>query len=161
MKTNTTLRSLLGAIFAAVFAATASAAHVHLKSEPVITDLGEQLQVIVALAGLGNGDVTITVAVTGTATITGFNPGGNEPPGQNKVPVSTVTSTTIPSKQVKNGTVTVTLTTPLLEAPSATDAGFPNDLWEVVIDDVEFTQVTITVEQNGKTVLSKVINVEN
>ena len=158
MNASAYLRTLLAGLFTLVFAtATASAANVHLIGDPEISDLGEQLEVCLKLAGLGNKDVTITVAATGTATVLGFNPGGNLPPGQNKVPVSTVTSTTIPSKQIKNGTVSVCLTTPLLEAPDPTDAGFPNDLWEVVIDDVEFSEVTITVVQGGKTVLFKTI----
>jgi hypothetical protein len=157
MNTPTSLRTLLGAFFALIFATTAVAANVHLVGDPEISDVGEQLKVCLKLAGLGNKDVTITVAATGTATVTGFNPGGNEPPGQNKVPISTVTSTTLPRTAIKNGTVSACLTTPLLEAPDATDAGFPNDLWTVVIDDVEFTEVTITVVQNGKLVLSQTI----
>jgi hypothetical protein len=159
MNKPTTLRAFLSGLFALCFAATAVAANVHLKSEPVITDLGEQLKTCVALAGLGNKDVIITVAATGTATVIGLNPGGNEPPGQNKFPVSTVASTTIPSRQIKNGNVSVCLTTPLLQAPDPTDAGFPNDNWEVVIDDVEFTEITITVVQNGKVVLSTTLDV--
>src|SRR5262245_4613102 len=98
MKNSTFLQSFLGGFFALVFAATASAANVHLIGEPEVTDLGEQVKVCLKLAGLGNKDVKITVAATGTATILGFNPGGNQPPGQNKMPVSTITRTTIPAK---------------------------------------------------------------
>jgi hypothetical protein len=158
MNKPTTLRVFLSGLLSLCFAATAVAANVHLKSEPTITDLGEQLKVCVALAGLGNKDVTITVSATGSASVIGFSPGGNPAPGQNKFPVSTVASTTIPSRQIKNGTVSVCLTTPLVQAPDATDAGFPNDNWDVVIDDVEFTQVTITVEQNGKVVLQTTLD---
>jgi hypothetical protein len=159
MNKPTSLRAFLSGLFALCFAATSVAANVHLKAEPVITDLGEQLKCCLALAGLGNKDVTITVAATGTATVIGLNPGGNEPPGQNKFPVSTVASTTIPSKQIKNGNVSVCLTTPLIQAPDPTDAGFPNDNWEVVISDVEFTEIRITVEQGGKTVLDTTLSI--
>jgi hypothetical protein len=145
-------------IVTAFLAIPASAAHVHLKSDPVITDLGEQLQVDLALAGLGNQDVTITVAATGSLSVIGLNPAGNYVPGQNKTPVSVSASTTIPKNAIKNGNVSVSLTTPLVEAPSAEEAGFPNDNWIVEVDDIEFTQVTITVEQGGKVVLTKVIN---
>jgi hypothetical protein len=155
---STSLRAFLGGLFALMFATSAIAANVHVVGDPMVTDLGERLEVCLKLAGLGNKDVTITVAATGTATITGFNPGGNEPPGQNKMPISTVVTKTIPRGEIKNGSVSVCLTTPLLDAPDPTDAGFPNDLWSVVIDDVEFTSVTITVVQGGKTVLNQTIN---
>ena len=159
MNSPSITRSLLASLLAfLITGVTAIAANVHLKSDPVLSDIGDQLECTVALAGLGNKDVTITVSATGSATILGYNPGGNLPPGQNKIPISTVTSTTIPSKQIKNGTVTVTLTTPLLDDPDPTDAGFPNDNWEVDIEDVEFTTVTITVVQGGKVVLSKTID---
>jgi hypothetical protein len=158
MNKSITLRAFLSALFALTFASTGVAANVHLVGDPEITDLGGQLEVALTLAGLGNKDITITISATGTATVLGFNPGGNEPPGQNKVPVSTATSTTIPKGSIKNGTVSVSLTTPLLVAPDPTDAGFPNDLWTVVIDDVVFTEVTITVVQGGKTVLTQTIN---
>lgn len=162
MKTTALLKTLAGAALALILTAgTVSAANVHLKADPVIEDLGEQIETCLDLAGLGNKDVTVTIAATGTATVTGYNPGSNVPPGQNKIPVSTVASTTLPRTLIKNGTVSVCLETPLLEAPDATDAGFPNDLWLVEIDDVEFTEVVITVEQGGKTVLTKVIQVEN
>ena len=154
---TTTLRSILALIFSALFAATASAANVHFKSDPVFTDLGEQLQCDLSFAGLGNKDVTITVAVKGSASVVGLNPAGNYVPGQNKVPVSASASTTIPRSAVKNGNVSVSITTPLVSPPDATDVGFPNDLWIVEIDDIEFTEVTVTVEQGGKTVFETTI----
>jgi hypothetical protein len=154
---TTTLRSILALIVTAFFAATASAAHVHLKSDPVITDLGEQCQVDLALAGLGNKDIIVTVAVKGSASVIGLNPAGQYVPGQNKVPVSASASATIPKSAIKNGNVSLSLTTPLVEPPDATDVGFPNDLWIVEIDDIEFTEVTITVEQGGKIVLQTTI----
>ena len=154
---STTLRTFVCLLIAAFFATTASDARVHFKSDPVITDLGEQLQVDLSLAGIGNKDLTITVAVKGSASVIGLNPAGQYVPGQNKVPVSASASTTIPKGSVKNGTVNVSITTPLVEAPDATDVGFPNDNWIVEIDDIEFTEVTITVEQGGKIVLETTI----
>lgn len=139
-----------------VLGSTSMAARVHLKSGPTVEDLGENLEVCLALAGLGNKDVTITVAVTGTASVTYFNPGGNVPAGQNKVPIAAVSTQTIPSKQIKNGTVSVCLTSPDIEVGDA-----PNPNWTVQVDDIEFHTATITVVQGGKTVLHETIDLDN
>ena len=138
---------ITGLLFAAL-ANTANAANVHFKSEPIFTDQGETLEACVSLAGLGNKDVTITVAVTGEATVLYVNPGGNEPPGQNKIPIASVATETFPSTQIKNGNLTVCLDTPAVEVGNA-----PNPNWTVEILDVEFFTATITVVQKGKVVL--------
>ena len=55
----------------------ALAASVHFKhGSPVFTDNGVTLTASGALAGLGNGDVVITVTATGTPTATCTNPPG-------------------------------------------------------------------------------------
>jgi hypothetical protein len=61
---------LLG--FLALFSMTsvAFAANVHFKRDPSFTDQGQTLTSTVSLTGLGNGDVTITLQVTGGATYT-------------------------------------------------------------------------------------------
>src|SRR5215217_4951974 len=121
----------LTALLSLAIAGTAMAANVHFKSDPVLTDLGETLSAYISLTGLGNKDVTITLAVTGEATVIYENPGGNQPPGQNKIPISSVTSTTVPKTLIKNGTLSVTLVTTAVEAPAA-----PNENWTVDIQDV-------------------------
>jgi hypothetical protein len=125
------------------------AARVHLIGEPTFEDLGTNIETCLTLAGLGNKDVTITVSVTGTASVTYINPGGNIPAGQNKFPISSVVMRTLPSKQIKNGTVSVCLTTPDIDVGDA-----PNPNWTVRLDDIEFKTCTITVVQNGKVVLT-------
>jgi hypothetical protein len=148
--TRTGIPSVITSLLMMALANTANAANVHFKSEPTFTDQGETLEACVSLAGLGNKDVTITVAVTGEATVVYVNPGGNEPPGQNKIPISAVTTETIPSTQIKNGNLTVCLETPAVEPPEA-----PNPNWTTEILDVEFNTATITVVQKGKVVLRK------
>jgi len=135
---------------------TANAANVHFKAEPTFVDQGNTLEACVSLAGLGNKDVTITVAVTGTATITYINPGSNQPPGQNKIPISAIATTTIPSNQIKNGNVTVCLETADIEPPDA-----PNPNWTVDVEDVSFSTATITVVQKGKVVLKETFDVSD
>ncbi|HWL64791.1 MAG TPA: hypothetical protein VNP73_02360, partial [Actinomycetota bacterium] len=108
------------------------------------------------LAGLGNGDVKITVSATGRAEkITCTNKGGNQAPGQNKPRVATVGQTTIPSNQVKNGSVTFSVTTVGPGLLDGKTAGCPNSNWTGRIDDVSFSSATVKVEQGGSVVLNK------
>ncbi len=144
------IKTLLCGTLALAFGTSAYAARVHLKGDITVEDVGNNLKTCLALAGLGNKDVTITVAVTGTASVTYINPGGNTPAGQNKYPISAVSSVTLPSNQVKNGTVSLCLTSPnILVAPA------PNPNWTVQLDDIEFDTATVTVVQNGKVVLEE------
>jgi len=121
---------------------------------PTFTDLGTQLQASGALAGLGNGDVTIQLTITGaTATTTCTSPGGNAAPGQNKDNVTLTGAVTIPSNQIKNGNLDFTVTTvaPTSPIPGAPDC--PNPNWTETINDVNFkgATATITVTQGGET----------
>jgi hypothetical protein len=149
------LTRLLG--FLALFstASVAFAANVHFKRDPRFTDQGQTLSSTISLTGLGNGDVTITLDVTGGATYTLYNPAGGFVPGQNKIPISSSTTVTVPSSQVKNGNLTVTLSTTAPVAPPAKDLGAPNNNWTAEIDDVSFDTATITVVQGGKIVLQE------
>jgi hypothetical protein len=143
----------LGVISCFVFVAfNANSQNVHLKGEPTVTDLGAKLRVCVSLAGLGNQDVTITIAATGLIDTTCISPGGNEAPGQNRIPFSTSVTTVVRSTEIKNGNVTACATTPG-PTVSAKQAGCPNDNWTARIDDVEFESATITVRQGGRVVL--------
>ena len=85
--------------FLALFgmASVAFAANVHFKRDPRFTDQGQSLTTTISLTGLGNGDVTITVDVTGDATYTLYNPAGGFVPGQNKIQIASSTSVTVPS----------------------------------------------------------------
>jgi hypothetical protein len=136
-------------------ASEALAANVHFKRDPLFTDAGQSLIGTISLAGLGNKDVTITLQVSGSATYELVNPGGNVVPGQNKIPVVASTSVTIPSAQIKNGNVTVTLRTPAPVAPAAKDVGAPNNNWTARITDVSFSTATVTVVQGGIVVLTE------
>jgi len=137
----------------------ALAANVHFVKGPTFTDNGTTLTTTGKLAGLGNEDIRITVSVTGIATkITCTNPGGNQAPGQNKPGVTASGTQTITRDEIKNGTVTISVTT--LEPAQLTpkQAGCPNNRWTARIDDVRFTSATITVVQGGETVLQETHN---
>lgn len=149
------LKAWMGGLMASVvFSAAAFAGSVHIPGNKVsFADIGVQLETSLKLAGLGNGDVTIQVQAEGLADVAVLNPGNNQPPGQ-QVGVTAAGTQTIPSDQIKNGTVTVSLTTePVDEADVVVD--LPNPNWDVEIEDVEFEVVTIKVIQNGEVVLEK------
>ena len=149
MKKSLAVLGLAGVIFTtAVYAA-----NVHFKRDATVRDNGTTLTLCAALAGLGNQDVTITVSVTGSADTTCISPGGNESPGQNKVPFAASVSTTIRSTEIKNGNVSFCVTTPGPGPISARAAGCPNNNWAARINDVDFESAHITVVQGGAVVL--------
>ena len=148
-------KTAITGLLALALTVTANAANVHFVGDPVFQDTGENLDACFKLAGLGNKDITVTLSVTGTATVIYFNPGGNEPPGQNKVPITAVTSKTIPASEIKNGTVSVCLESPDVVVPPA-----PNENWVTEVQDVSFETATITVTQKGKTVLNQTFDLD-
>lgn len=87
------------------------------------------------LAGLGQGDIVVLTTVQAFATYTCQNRGGNQAPGQNKVPGPRVGSgepTVIPGAQIENGRATVSDSAgPATVSPtvSGQQAGCPNGNW--------------------------------
>lgn len=138
-------------------AVTAYAASVHLKGRLTFTDNGTTATVCCSLAGLGNGDVTITLAGAGTTTVGCTNPDGHIAPG-NAEEIAVTGTTSIPADQIKNGNVTFCVTTEAPTCDSARDCGCPNDNWSAAITDVSFGDMMMIVEQGGKVVLKTKVN---
>jgi hypothetical protein len=154
-------RIILVAVLALLLsAAPALASSVHLKggknAEPQFTDSGLVLSAAGALAGLGNGDVLVTLAASAQPTSSCTNPAGaTQPPGQNPAEVDVTGSQAIPADEIKNGTTPFAVITlaPVTPIPGAPDC--PNPQWTEAITDMAFTSATITVQQPpGTTVLT-------
>jgi hypothetical protein len=153
-------RYLVGAVVAVasltVGVLVVHAANVHLKGSLSSTDNGTTDTVCGKLTGLGNGDLTITLIGSGTRSSSCLNPAGNFAPGNpGDILVSGVT--TVPSSEIKNGNVSFCVTTDQPTCQTAKSCGCPNDNWTATITDVEFTSLTLVVEQGGKVVLRQTV----
>jgi hypothetical protein len=142
-----------------VTTATALAASVHLKgganAEPAFTDQGLFLQGSGELAGLGGGDVVVSLTATGNPTADCVNPGTGEhrPPGQQPAEVTLTGVQQIPESEIKNGNTPFDVATASPQTPVPGAPGCPNANWTENIIDVAFTSATITVEQPPGTVV--------
>src|SRR3954462_15983138 len=147
--------ALLAVAAVLMVASQASAQSVHLKggahSEPLFVDQGLRLTAGGALAGLGNGDVFITLIAQANVSSTCTNQGGNQARGQNPAPLTGTGTQSIPAGEIKNGNVAFLVTTNQPQTPVPGAPGCPNPNWREDINDLAFTSATITVQQPGST----------
>jgi hypothetical protein len=108
-----------------------------------------------SLTGLGGGDLTIEVTVSGFAVYECQNHGGQTAPGQNRVLEGPVTTpTTVPGSEIKNGNLTFTTKPATLTAGSTVSgaqAGCPADNWTGVNPTLTLTSIELAITQAGNT----------
>ncbi len=137
------------------------ASSVHLKggknAEPSFVDNGLSLSASGELAGLGFGDVLVTITARANVTSTCTNQGGNQAPGQNPAPITVTGSEAIPASEIKNGNTPFAVVTQLPDTPIPGAPDCPNSNWTEAITDLAFTAATITVEQPVGTLVLTVV----
>jgi hypothetical protein len=148
--------TIFGLLLFAITAPAATAASPHFKNSgtPVCRDAGTTIECKGALAGLGNADVVFRLSADGLASFACVNPGGNEAPGQNKVPFTASSVTTISAGDIKNGNLAFNVSAPQTP-PTATaaEAGCPNGNWSTRLTEVSFSNVRLVIEQPAGTVI--------
>jgi hypothetical protein len=146
-------------VAAGVTAAAAIGGNVHLKggahATPSFTDNGLTLSAAGSLAGLGNGDVLVTLSATGQPSATCGNPGTKttQAPGRNPAEVTLTGTEAIPASEIKNGNVDFGVVTNPPQSPISGAPDCPNSSWTEIITGVAFTSAIITVEQPPGTVV--------
>ena len=142
----------LACVLALIVGGTALAASPHFKKNgsPTCRDTGTQLSCSGSLAGLGNEDVDIVLTADAQASFACVNPGGNESPGQNKVPFTATGSEHFDASEIKNGNLAFTVRAPTTP-PTATaeQAGCPNGNWSTRLTAVDFANIRLTISQGG------------
>ena len=119
----------------------------HYKKGPTVADNGLTATATGTLAGLGNGNVIVTLSFpNATGTTICSNKGGADAPGQNPATPAAVSGSALVT-QVKNGTVSFVVTTDPPANPTSDSAGCPNGNWTARFDNLTFGSGTLTVQQ--------------
>ncbi len=145
-RTTLTLLTLLALV--SITIVVVSAANPHYKKGPSVVDRGLTATATGTIAGLGNGNVIVTLDFPdATGTTTCINPGGNEAAGQNPATPAATSGNVLISK-VKNGSVSFSVTTDLPDNPTPQAAGCPNGQWSAAFNNITFGNGTLTVQQD-------------
>ena len=123
------------------------AASPHYKKGPSVVDNGLTATATGSLAGLGNGNVIVTLSFpNATGTTVCRNKGGAQAPGQNPAAPAAVSGSQLIT-DVKNGTLSFVVTTLQPANPTSEAAGCPNGNWTAAFDNITFGAGTITIQQ--------------
>jgi hypothetical protein len=130
-------------MLALVGVASADSPHFKRGSPSAVKDNGLTFSQTASVTGLGNGDIVVTLnIVQPTARCT--NPAGqSKVPGQNPAPSDVSGSVAVPGSDIKNGNLTITVSTapPTSPIPGAPDC--PNSSWTESITDMSLTSSSV------------------
>ena len=138
--------AVLALMVTALAAVPALAQSGHFVGTPTCTDEGTTVECTGKVAGLGGTTFQIDVAAPGIATVECTNPGGNVAPGQDTE--VDVAGTTEPLPTPRSGQYVFGITSDDPEPLPATPT-CPNEMWTPNIVDVEFTEATLTLLEDG------------
>ena len=128
-------------VLALVSVAAADSAHFKKGSPSAVKDNGLTFSQTASVAGLGNGDIVVTLSITANCV----NPAGQtKVPGQNPAPTTAIGGVAVPGSDIKNGTLTITVSTAAPSPnpiPGAPDC--PNSSWTENITDMSLTSSSV------------------
>lgn len=136
----------LGLGIAFVPSTSAVAQSGHFVKTQACEDVGTAVQCSGKVAGLGGTTFEITVEASGIASVQCRNPGGNVAPGQDFE--FDAAGTSGPLATPRNGHYVYTVET---SSPTVPAGSCPNDSWTAEVVDVEFTEATIALTDDGMT----------
>ncbi len=133
-------------LLALVTVASADSPHFKHGSPSGVTDNGLTFSQTASVSGLGNGDIVVTLSITNVQpTARCINPAGQEKvPGQNPALTTAIGGVAIPGADIKNGTLTITVSTAAPSPnpiPGAPDC--PNSSWTEPITDMSLTASSV------------------
>ena len=133
-------------VLALVSVAAADSAHFKRGSPGAVKDNGLTFSQTATVAGLGNGDIVVTLSITNVQpTANCVNPAGQtKVPGQNPAPTTATGGVAVPGADIKNGTLTITVSTSAPSPnpiPGAPDC--PNSSWTENITDMSLTKSSV------------------
>jgi hypothetical protein len=159
MRRNNFVALLIVAAFALALTATAAFADTtpNFHNSPTCTVSGSGTSKTATctgtLYGVGNRQLQADTIVSGFATYTCVNKGGNTAPGQNQVTAGPSQSVPVGvSSQDKNGAATFTTNANTLTAPATISgnlAGCPNGNWTGVTPQVTITSIELRIYQGN------------
>lgn len=153
------MKILMMGVVGALSAGLVQAGNPQFNKGPVCVDDGKVATCSMKLTGLGNGDLDVAIRVISEPVEVSTlckNPKGKLSPGQNPAAITDIGGDLrVPASSIKNGSVTLKLSTDTPPDPTWSEAGCPNSQWKASIADVIFVgeTVEITVMQDGILVL--------